>query len=953
MTVDKYQSFKEAIAATIPPQRIFTDTLRRLAYGTDGGFYRLEPKVVVQVLSEEEMILCLREASARKLPVTFKAAGTSLSGQTISDSILLMASEGWEHYEVLEDGAKIRLQPGIIGSRVNDILAPYGRKFGPDPASINSAMVGGIIINNASGMNCGTHENAYKTIVSARIVFCDGTLLDTSKAESRESFQKQRPGFIEKIEELRDRVRADTEFAERIRKKYSIKNTTGFSINPFIDYDDPFHIILNLMVGSEGALAFISEVVMRSVPNPPCKASAMIYFPDISTACEAVVALKDGPVDGAELLDRLALRSVEEREGIPPYIKDFDATTTAVLIETMATDTEKLEENRVVITEILRNFTTLLPVEFTANPSKYGQLWNIRKGVFPAVGGMREIGSTCLIEDVAYPLENLPAATKELQEIIAGHGYSDGVIYGHALEGNFHFIINQDFSNPAEVKRYDALMHDVISMTVDKYDGSLKAEHGTGRNMAPFVRKEWGEKGYTLMKEIKQLFDPEGILNPGVILNEDPECHLKDFKPLPECHPLIDKCIECGFCEVNCVSNQFSLTARQRIVIQREIARLTESSEDPAKKEELERDFVALGEESCAGDGLCATSCPVGIDTGKYIKLLREQQLSPAALKRGKWVGDHMTGVTTTAAFTLHAFNIGHSLIGSNAFARLSSLLRSLSNDHTPQWTPAMPKGASVPRLEKLNDQSKDKVVYFPSCIARSMGVAKGDPVQDSIPEVTIRVLEKAGYSITFPANMKNLCCGTPWESKGFTETADRKSTELEEALLIASKDGKYPILCDTSPCLYRMRNVMTEKLKLYEPVEFIDTFLVDRLRFSKKQQPIAIHPTCSTKKMGLTAILEKIANLCAEKVILPPDSNCCGFAGDKGFTLPELNKHGLRKAVPVIQKQGAVAGYSNSRTCEIGCATYTGIPYMSIMYLVDEYSQSQRSSATPSGSSQ
>ena len=940
MARESYTDFIEAISPVIPQDRIFTDALRCLAYGTDGGFYRLEPKVVVRVLTEDEMICCLREAYTRKLPVTFKAAGTSLSGQTISDSILLMASEGWEDYEVLENGTKIRLQPGIIGARVNAILAPYGRKFGPDPASINSAMVGGIIINNGSGMNCGTHANSYKTIESARIIFADGTLLDTGDAASCENFRKQRPDFVKKIEELRNQVRDDQAFAARIRKKYSIKNTTGFSINSFIDYDDPFHIILNLLVGSEGALAFISEVVMHSVPSHPYKASAMVYFPDIVTACEAVVALKDEPVEGAELLDRRALRAIENRDTIPSFIKDFDDTTTAVLFETVAADPEILEENIRAITAVLDDFATILPVEFTSDREKYEKLWDIRKGVFPAVGGMRGIGTTCLIEDVAYHMETLPAATRELQEIIAGHGYRESVIYGHALEGNFHFIINQDFSDPAEVARYDAMMRDVIEMTIDRYDGSLKAEHGTGRNMAPFVEKEWGEKGYTLMQEIKNLFDPAGILNPGVIINNDLQCHLKNFKPLPKCDPLVDKCIECGFCEANCVSSQFSLSARQRIVIQREIARLAETGENPARKKELERDFVFLGVETCAADGLCETSCPVGIDTGKYIKKIRSRRLSPTARTIGQWTADHFQAVTTAASLSLAAVNIGHGLLGSNGFERLSNLARSLSIGRLPKWTPAMPKGGSVSGLVSEKNDTAEKVVYFPSCIARSMGPGRNDAIQESIPEVTVRLLEKSGYGVIFPEMMKKLCCGTPWESKGFADIADQKSAELETALLAASENGKYPILCDTSPCLYRMRKVMTEKLKLFEPVEFIHTFLVDRLQFRKKKETVAVHPTCSTKKMGLASLLEEVAGMCAEKVVIPRDVNCCGFAGDKGFVLPDLNRHGLRRAVPVVRQSGAESGYSNSRTCEIGCTTHTGIPYMSIMYLVDEVSR-------------
>jgi D-lactate dehydrogenase len=936
----EYQDYIKAVSVIIPKERIFTDTLRRLAYGTDGGFYRLEPQVVVRVADEEEMQLCLREASTRNLPVTFKAAGTSLSGQTITDSILLMANEGWENYDVLEGGEKIRLQPGIVGGKVNRILAPYGRKFGPDPASINAAMVGGILINNASGMNCGTHENAYETIESARIILNDGTLLDTGDSASRERFRKQRPGFIEKIEAIRERVRSDKEFTARIQRKYSIKNTTGFSINAFIDYHDPFHIICNLLIGSEGTLAFIAEVVMRSVINHPCKASGMVYFPDIVTACRAVVALKDGPVDGAELLDRLALKSVENREGIPAFIKNFDATTTGVLLETLAPDEETLAANISAIHGILEEFSTVRPVEFTADPVEYAKLWSIRKGVFPAVGGMRPIGTTCLIEDVAFHPDTLPEATAELQQIVAAHGYDDAVIYGHALEGNFHFIINQDFSDPKEVERYDAMMHDLICMTVDKYDGSLKAEHGTGRNMAPFVLREWGEKGYELMCEIKELFDPDNILNPGVIINSDPQCHLQNFKPLPACDPLVDKCIECGFCEVNCMSNHFTLSARQRIVVQREITRLQRNGNDPQRLAELERDFVYQGEETCAGDGLCQVSCPVAIDTGKYIKQLRSQNLSTKARKIGSWLVSHLDLVCSGASTGLRVVGGMQRLIGNKNFGRLADTIRCWSGNALPKWTPAMPKGASPPKEGIMNPGMECKVVYFPSCIARSMGPAKDDPVELSITQVTIKVLMRAGYTIIFPRTMKNLCCGTPWESKGHHETADKKATELEGALLEASLQGEYPVLCDTSPCLYRMRQVMDSRLDLYEPVEFAHQFLLDKLQIRPKKETIAIHPTCSTKKMGLDTLLREVTDRCADNVVFPEDVTCCGFAGEKGFHLPDLNAHGLRTATEVIQQQGAVVGYSNSRTCEIGCSAILSIPYMSVMYLLDEVSQ-------------
>ena len=542
---NKHLAFLQEISQFIPQERIYTDELRRLAWGTDAGFYRLIPQIVIRSANEQEVSDLLCAATRHLLPVTFRAAGTSLSGQAISDSILIVAGKHWEKYSISSDYEQITLQPGIIGQRVNELLQPFGRKFAPDPASVKSAMVGGIVMNNASGMNCGTHANSDKMLLSARIVFVDGTILDTGSDISKQEFLLRHAGFITQIQTLRDLIRTDEELSARIRYKYSIKNVTGLNLLPFIAFDDPFDIITHLMVGSEGTLAFLSEVTMKTEYDYPHKASAMLYFSDIKEACRAVVAMKkltnekgEWIVKGAELLDWKSLASVNDSTG---------KGLTAVLTETKAHSKEELAQNITAIEETLASFDTYIPVRFTDKPEEYSKYWAIRSGIFPSVGGTRQPGTTCLIEDVAFHIEDLPEATAELQQLIARHGYDDACIYGHALEGNYHFIINQSFSTDAEVKRYEELMNDVKTLVVDKYDGSLKAEHGTGRNMAPFVKYEWGEKAYEIMKAVKALFDPQNLLNPGVIFNDDPLCHIKNFKPLPLTNPHVDKCIECGF----------------------------------------------------------------------------------------------------------------------------------------------------------------------------------------------------------------------------------------------------------------------------------------------------------------------------------------------------------------------------------------------------------------------
>ena len=925
--MEAYKAYLHEISGFIPDERIYTDDLRLLTWGTDAGFYRLIPQIVVRSMNEDEVSRLLALADKHNLPVTFRAAGTSLSGQSISDSILIVAGKHWEKYSISEDLETITLQPGIIGERVNQILKPFGRKFAPDPASVKSAMVGGIVMNNASGMNCGTHANSDKMLLTARIVFADGTILDTSSEQSKENFRKSKPGFIEKIEQLRDYVQADEPFLSRILHKYSIKNVTGLNILPLAIYRDPFDIITHLLVGSEGTLAFLSEFTMKTGKDYPFKASAMLYFNDIKEACRAVVAMKKGPVMGAELLDKKSLESVNDPTG---------RGLTAVLTETMADTKEELYSQIKQIEGILSAFKTAVPVKFTDKEEEYAPYWAIRSGIFPSVGGTRKPGTTTLIEDVAFHIEDLPEATADLQQLLEKHGYPDACIYGHALEGNYHFIINQSFDTREQVAQYESLMNEIKTLVVDKYDGSLKAEHGTGRNMAPFVQYEWGEKAFALMKEIKSLFDPKNLLNPGVIFNDDPHCHIRHFKPMPLTNEHVDKCIECGFCEVNCLTAGFTLSSRQRIVAQREITRIKDIPEQQQRLKRLKKQYAYAGNDTCAGDGLCATSCPMNINTGHLTHDLRAELLPQDSIgyQLGMWTANHFAGVKAMLRPVLTLADTAHSIIGTRNMTALAKGLRSVSGNSIPLWTSAMPKAYTPKATGSL--KSELKVVYFPSCLNQTMGTAHSSPDHTPLVDKTVALLEKAGYEVIFPSNMNKLCCGTIWESKGMPEIADRKAAELEEALYIATENGRYPVLCDQSPCLYRMRNTM-KRIKLYEPAEFILTFLCDKLEFTPIKQPVAIHITCSMKKMKLEKQLIALAGLCSEKVLVPEEVGCCGFAGDKGFTHPEVNAYALRKLRPQLEKAGIEVGYSNSRTCEIGLTTNSDIPYLSIVYLVDQ----------------
>ncbi len=935
MIYGKYQTFKDEIEQFVESKHIYTDVLHTLAYGTDASFYRLIPKIVVLVHTPEQVSELLAIATKLALPVVFRAAGTSISGQAITDSILLVTSRDWRGMQISEDHAHVTLSPSVVGADANSYLLPYGKKIGPDPASISTAMIGGIAANNASGMCCGVADNSYKTLESMKIIFCDGSRLDSADARSREAFAQSHATLLAGLDTLAKQTRANTALRAKIERKYKIKNTNGYSLNALVDYTDPIDILIHLMIGSEGTLGFIEEITYRTVPEYADKASALMVFKNMHDACEATRIMKmecPDSVDAAELMDREALRSVEDQAGMPPFLRGLDDDATSVLVESRAPNPEALQDNILEVLEKLSGIEPVHPIAFTTDVATYTTYWNIRKNLFPTVGAIRESGTVVITEDVAYPIASLAEATLDLQRILNKHGYGDAFIFGHALEGNLHFILSQSFDTAEEIARYEGLMEEVTRQVADTYHGSLKAEHGTGRNMAPFVEREWGEDAYKLMWQLKEIFDPQSLLNPGVILSKDKQIHLKNFKLMPPSDPLVDQCIECGFCEPKCPSNVLTLTPRQRIVVYREMGRLQDAG-DIETLEQFREIYQYNGIETCATCQLCSLSCPIGIDTGALTKKLRAEQIVAIGGKIAWQVAKHYSGVLQSTRVALSSVGwIGDKLPDRTLYVGTEKL-RALTGVSLPQWTESLPRGVAFEPTVTL-ENSTEKVVYFSSCINRTM--ANPSPEEEApLYEVVISLLEKAGYEVIIPASIEGLCCGMPFSSKGYKAQGQMKSDELEASLRSASEDGTYPILCDMSPCSKTMAQNFGERLKVYDSIAFIAMFLLEKLPITQIDEPIVIHHTCSTRKEGLVGDFEKIARACSSHVTVPKKVSCCGFAGDRGFTYPELNRSALRHLKSEIPADTKLA-FSTSKTCEIGLSEESGLAYRSVWYLLE-----------------
>ncbi|GAA3002271.1 FAD-binding and (Fe-S)-binding domain-containing protein [Microbacterium aurantiacum] len=936
MSIAHTGSVPPAVAEAVgEASRIKTRAIDRVAYASDASHYLYTPQAVLVAEDAAQIAAILRAASASGSRVTFRSGGTSLSGQASSEELLVDTRKGFRRIDVLDGGARVRVQPGATVRQVNMRLLRHGYRLGPDPASEAACTIGGVVANNSSGMACGITENTYRTLESLVFVLPSGTVVDTAATDADVRLHATEPTLVEGLLRLQRRVRENPASVALIEQQFAMKNTMGYGVNAFLDFDSPIEILMHLLIGSEGTLAFIAEATYRTVPLKPKVTTALAVFRTLDDATRALPELVATDAATLELMDATSIRVGQSFDDAPTEILGFVATAeAALLIEYQAMESDHLAELANRGARVLGESGLIAPARFSSDPKARATAWKLRKGLYATVAGARPSGTTALLEDIVVPVPALAPTCEALQGLFQRYGYQDSVIFGHAKDGNIHFMLTDRFEGDAALGRLVGFTDEMVDLVLD-HGGNLKAEHGTGRAMAPFVKRQYGAQLYDVMREIKGLCDPSGILNPGVIISDDPDAHIRNIKLAEPIEVEADRCVECGYCEPVCPSKDLTLTPRQRIVVRRGIAK-AEATGDHTLAAELERDYDYDGVDTCAVDGMCVTACPVLINTGTLVKRLRHEDQNPVLAAGWRAAAKAWGPVTRAGSIALTA-----------ADAMPAGLVRAATTagraiigaDTVPEYSADLPGGGSARRaLAGTIGTGEPIAVYVPSCTGSMFGAAAGGI---GVTEAFRRLVERAGVRVIVPDGIESLCCSTPWTSKGYTAGRDVMSHRVLAAVREASRDGELVVVSDGASCTEGFAHIFDDAGVHYRTEDAVAFVARVVLPVLGDVQPIVdslvLHPTCSSTQMGLDPALRTIGETVAESVTVPDAWGCCAFAGDRGMLHPELTASATATEASEVRAIGADAHASCNRTCEIGMTRATGREYRHVLELLEE----------------
>lgn len=881
-------------------------------------------------------------AKADKRHLTFRAAATSLSGQVCGNDIIVNLNKYPSGFYISDNGKHVLSSAMAIGGQINSKLIKFQRKLGPDPASINSCTVGGMLANNSSGMASGIKFNPYNTVKSIKYLLPNGLLIDSSNTEHNNLLMCHDNIGLGLLR-LKDIINTDIKIKNKIINKYQIKNTVGYSLNSFLDFDSPLDILSHLMIGSEGTLGFISEVEFYTIALKPYKTTFLCIFPDISLINNCIIALRELGAVAIELMDSISLQSVQHNVGMPKDIlSDLPKLACGLLFEFSNDSSDNLLNLDEAVRKIISSFNPLNVIS-SREAQQQQRLWKIRQGLLPALGKSRQLGTSVIIEDLAFRSEDFSKAFIDLRLLLDKFDYHKSGIYGHGMDGNVHFIIAEDFSNDTRKANFDKFINELSELVIDKYNGSLKAEHGTGRSIAPFVEKEWGKECYDIIKEIKILIDPCNILNPDIIISDNPQIHLENIKALPILNSEADSCIDCGYCEPSCPSKNLTFSPRQRIALLRDMA----SNHSMIGFSDIKNVSYYL-EQTCATDSLCKDACPVDIDTGNLIKKIRNEKRIGLSKFVADLIASELDLGVSVIKFMSQFEKLISKIISKENVNRIINRLNRSTFFEIPQLNNLLQTASKTAPVLVYNSSKLD-LIYFKPCFSRIF-TSENHDYTDPV-EAHLLLATRAGLNMKLMKENSDLCCGMAFSSKGFKSAFIISANKFVDESFKSSNEGAIPVLIDSSSCAFTINNYTSEilsyenyqkfkSMKFIDSIDFLSDYIIPKVKIRKSDMTIAAFANCGAKKSNNETKFYSIASHCSNNIISPVSNACCGFAGDRGLIFPELYGSSLKNFSDEINVAQSLIGISSNLPCESALADTCKIPFYSIVQLIEKLSR-------------
>ncbi len=912
---------------------VLFDSLHRTLYSTAACIYQVLPLGAVVPRHEGDVLAVLEYARRQQIPITARGGGSGLAGQTLGSGIILDFSKHFRRVtEIDPERRTVRVQPGVVHAQLNRILRRHGMHFAPDPSSSPFCTIGGMLANNAGGSHTIRHGATRENTLSLRVALADGSVIDTLPLPHPAAGPRGPGAQSRLVSGLASIVERHRELIDRSAPR-TRRNSSGYALREALNGSVD---LTQVIIGSEGTLGLILDATLRIVPVPAAKATALVLFDDLQRAGEAVVRILEVRPSAVELLDRTFVQVI--READPGVGASLPAGTEAILIVELDGDDPREVQTR--MTALAERLTSAPPlateVRRGMRPEDAARIWAVRKAASPILSrreGTRR--NTRFIEDAAVRPEQMAEFVGRLRTLLSKHGLA-AAIFGHAGDCNLHCnpMLNQ--KDPRDLRLMETVAEEFVDMVIGM-GGSLSGEHGDGRLRTPFLRRAYGGL-VDVFGEVKALFDPDRLLNPGIIVH-DGSYRLTDhlrygdgYRLVATSTPIddaawqkeIEKCHGCGacrnYCPVAVETGDEAASARAKANLLRAVitGRL-----DPGLVASAEFKGIM---DLCVNCRLCHSECPTAIDIPGMAIMAKEIYVRA----RGKGVTDRLlTSPGPMLRLGTLLAPVANAALRLRAARGLMEALTGIAAKRRMQPFAAQPLEARLPSV----DPEGRKVAYFHGCFGGYQDVEEEG-------RAAVELLQHLGCSVAIPPQE---CCGIAAITYGHLDDV-RSAAERNVATLLDCARRGYEVLYSAPSCGLALvedypRLLGTPQSEvLARHIRDIHEYVLDilqgdaALRARLRPVPLRItyHNPCHLQARGMGGEVVSLLRLVPGVEVVPiGEDHCCGIAGTFGMKEKNFDLS-MRIGKPLfesIEATGVGVVATGCGTCKIQIEQGSGLP--------------------------